>query len=263
MYKIIITIALSFILLFASDSTKKPCNRCHSHNDYLGETPLFDAINYGYKSIEVDIVLDNGLLYVSHYRWAKKKNTFIENIYLDKLYQIFKENNGFIYRNSTSLFLLVDVKTAANETFEILNNSLKNYKDMLSHISNDSLIQGAVTIIISGNKPTIEYLGKSNERYVFLDGRLTDLGKNISINMMPLISINWKKEFSWRGYKNISEKEMGHLTKLIIKVHQEEKMIRFWGAPDNVKSWELLYHSGIDLINTDKIVELYNFVIEK
>ena len=40
-------------------------------------------------------------------------------------------------------------------------------------------------------------------------------------------------------------------------------MIRFWGSPDNIKSWELLLKKSkndVDLINTDKVAELYNYI---
>ena len=55
-------------------------------------------------------------------------------------------------------------------------------------------------------------------------------------------------------------KEKEHFLELIKKVHSERKMIRFWGSPDNIKSWELLYLNGVDLINTDKVAELYNYI---
>ena len=77
---------------------------------------------------------------------------------------------------------------------------------------------------------------------------------------MPIISINWKKEFKWKGYKKFPLKEEEHLLELIKKVHNEGKMIRFWGSPDNIKSWELLYLNDVDLINTDKVAELYNYI---
>ena len=131
---------------------------------------------------------------------------------------------------------------------------------MLSYVINDSFVQGAVTIILSGKRPVIDYLNKSTKRYVFIDGRTSDLGKGISRNVMPLISINWKIEFNWRGYKEFSGKEKEHLLELIKKVHREGKMIRFWGYPDNIKSWELLYLNDVDLINTDKVAELYNYI---
>ena len=131
---------------------------------------------------------------------------------------------------------------------------------MLSYVINDSFVQGAVTIILSGKRPVIEYLKKSIKRYVFIDGRTSDLGKSIPKNVMPIISINWKKEFNWRGYREFPNKEKEYLLELIKKVHSEGKMIRFWGSPDHIKSWELLYHNDVDLINTDKVVELYNYI---
>ena len=239
------------------------CSQCHSHNDYLNENPLFNALSHGFKSIEVDIVLHKNTLYVAHYWWLKKKNIVIEKLYLDNLFTIFKDNNGYIYENDNPLFLLVDIKTSPNDTYEVLDDLLINYKPMLSHVINDSLIQGAVTVILTGNRPEIEYLKNMRERYVFLDGRLSDIGKNISVNIMPLISIDWEDEFLWRGKNSISRSESNRLDELTTKVHLEGKKLRFWGAPDNQRSWEILYSAGIDLINTDKIIELYDFMINQ
>ena len=50
---------------------------------------------------------------------------------------------------------------------------------MLCYVVDDTFVQGAVTIILSGKRPVINYLKKS-KRYVFIDGRISDLGKSIS-----------------------------------------------------------------------------------
>ncbi len=264
MLKVLFIYTLLFKSLYGSNNVEWiACDRCHSHNDYLNKPPLLNAFNYGFKSIEVDIVLDNNKLYVAHYWWTKKKNVFIQNTYLDTLFKIFNNNDGFIYGGNKPLILLVDIKSSPNETYEVLNNLLNDYKPMLSHMAKDSFVQGAVTIILSGNRPVIKYLERSRERYVFIDGRLADLGKSISRNMMPIISIDWKKEFRWKGHKDFPRKEKEHLLTLIKKVHSEGKMIRFWGSPDNTRSWKLLYSNDVDLINTDKVFELYNFIIQQ
>tara|TARA_X000000368_G_scaffold365043_1_gene311074 strand:- start:47 stop:376 length:330 start_codon:yes stop_codon:yes gene_type:complete len=109
----------------------------------------------------------------------------------------------------------------------------------------------------------LNFWKKKNKRYVFIDGRLSDLGKNISINMMPIISIDWKDEFQWRGRGEMSQKDKMHLDELIYQVHLEGKKIRFWGSPDNSISWEVLYKSGVDLINTDKVADLYDYMLQK
>ena len=74
------------------------CDRCHSHNDYLNDVPILNALKYGYKSIEVDIILDNNQLYVAHYWWTKKKDIFINNTYLDTFHNVFNNNEGSIYK---------------------------------------------------------------------------------------------------------------------------------------------------------------------
>ena len=78
-------------------------------------------------------------------------------------------------------------------------------------------------MILSGNKPRIEYLKKVKERFVFIDGRLSDIGKNIPISLMPLVSIDWDDEFNWRGRENISIEELIYLREIINSVHLEEK----------------------------------------
>ena len=233
---------------------------CHSHNDYLNEAPLFNALNHGFKSIEVDIILYKESLYVAHHRWQKRKNKVIEKLYLDTLYKIFLDNNGYIYKNDNSLYLLVDIKTSANDTYIVLDKLLRNYKPMLSRVVNDSVIYGAVTIILSGNKPKIEYLSNIEERYVFIDGRLSDIGKNIPNSLMPLVSIDWTDKFNWVGIGNLPVEELITLNEIIFDVHSEGKKLRFWGSPDNEQTWQILFSSGVDLINTDKILKLYNFM---
>ena len=61
----------------------------------------------------------------------------------------------------------------------------------------------------------------------------------------------------------IGEEEIKCLNKIIYDVHLEGKKIRFWGSPDNMISWQFFYFSGIDLINTDKILELYDYMRER
>ena len=62
---------------------------------------------------------------------------------------------------------------------------------MLTRVISDSLIQGAVTIIISGDKPGVDEFKKKSNRITFLDGRFSDIGMNIPNDIMPLVSMSW------------------------------------------------------------------------
>ena len=103
----------------------------HSHNDYLNEKPLLNALKNNFKSIEVDVFLLNTELYVGHNWLQLRRNKTIEKLYLDHLWEIYNENNGIIYENNNTLYLLVDFKTASDKTYQTLLTKLKKYKPML------------------------------------------------------------------------------------------------------------------------------------
>ena len=142
---------------------QSPIKMAHSHNDYLNEKPLLNALKNNFKSIEVDVFLLNTELYVGHNWLQLRRNKTIEKLYLDHLWEIYNENNGTIYENNNPLYLLVDFKTASDKTYQTLLTKLKKYKPMLTRVISDSLIQGAVTIIISGDKPSVDDFKKTSK----------------------------------------------------------------------------------------------------
>jgi|TARA_B110000967_G_C18875991_1_gene558313 hypothetical protein len=183
-------------------------------------------------------------------------------MYLEPLWERYLANDETIYKNA-SLYLLVDIKTSALKTYKILETLLNKYKPMLTHVTLDSLKKGALTIILSGNRPPINYFDSYKYRNVFIDGRLSDIGKGVSYKIMPLISSDWDQTFEWEGIGVLPEFQQNTLFDLVSSVHNEQKEIRFWGSPDNQNTWETLLLSGTDLINTDSIEKCRKFIIQK
>jgi len=251
-----------FVVLFLISQhlfAQNPVKMAHSHNDYLNDKPLLSALENSFKSIEVDVFLLMSELYVGHNWLQLRKNKTIEKLYLDHLWQKYNENNGSIYKNNIPLYLLVDFKTSSNKTYLALLTKLEKYKPMLTRVVSDSLFQGAVTIIISGDKPDVDGFKKETERITFLDGRFSDIGMNISNDIMPLISMSWLDHFQWDGIGKLPKNQRAVLDKIIKSVHLEDKHLRFWATPDNKNSWITLEQAGVDLINTDKISEFSNY----
>ena len=133
---------------------------------------------------------------------------------------------------------------------------------MLTYVAEDSVFEGAVTIVLSGNRPPINYFDDYKYRNVFIDGRLDNIGQGISYKIMPLISSSWADSFEWSGDGNLSKDQMSLLQNLVRDVHLEKKHIRFWGSPDNENAWSVLLSANIDLINTGKIEQCKNFIIK-
>ena len=47
---------------------------------------------------------------------------------------------------------------------------------------------------------------------------------------------------------------------MIQRAHKEGRRIRFWATPDKKSVWRELEEAGVDLINTDDLKGLSNFI---
>lgn len=260
-----------FLLLFISCSSNKtnslpaPLIKAHAHNDYLHSQPLFDALSYGYVSIEADIHLIDGKLFVAHDRKDIVFERTLQALYLDPLYEIVKENGGYIYGKDIPFTLLIDIKTDADSTYLVLSALLKEYSNMITSYNHGEVKRGAVTIIVSGNR-NLELMKNENPRYAAYDGRPNDLDSNISSMLIPLISADWNSYFKWRGKGGIPNEEKEKLQQIINSAHQQGKQVRFW-ATDVASSmqhnfWNTLLENNVDYIGTDKLKELNNLLTQ-
>ena len=231
----------------------------HAHNDYKHKRPFFDAWEKGFNSIEVDVFLIKGELYVSHLKpiLKREKKTF-KYLYLEALADIAKNNPV----GSNHFYLMIDIKTEANATYEVLKKQLAEVEFMLTKYKGKTKEKGTVTVFLSGNRPIEEVLNEQ-ERFVAIDGRPTQLGKNISTNSMPVVSAHFKKVCNWDGKGEIPKAEFEKLKTFANKIHQEGKKARLWAIPDNENTWKVLIEAGIDFINTDKLDEFSAFMKKK
>lgn len=236
-----------------------PLLRAHAHNDYEHPRPLLDALEHGFCSIEADIWLVDGQLLVAHDRDQVKPERTLRALYLEPLRERMQRNGGRIYPDGPPVTLMIDLKSEATTTYELLRRTLADYREMLTEFSSSATTHRAVTVILSGNRPMVE-VAKEVERWVALDGRLADLDTQTSPHLIPLISDNWKQYFTWRGAGTFPNQERIKLQQLVQQAHEQGRRIRFWGAPDNLAAWQELQAAGVDLINTDDLRGLGKFL---
>jgi glycerophosphoryl diester phosphodiesterase len=235
-----------------------PC--AHSHNDYEHERPLLDALEQGFCSVEADIHLVNGRLLVAHDRVSVKPERTLERLYLEPLRERVQKHGGRVYQNGPPILLLIDLKSEAEATYRVLHETLQRYEGMLTKFTKDRTETNAVTVVISGNRPR-ELMLSQTVRYAGFDGRLPDLETNANSHFIPLVSDNWRTVFKWRGMGLMPEDEQNQLREIVSKAHAKGMKIRFWGAPDRPEIWEASWKAGVDLINTDDLKGLRDFLI--
>ena len=251
-----------FILLFiALNILNAQCKdplRIHSHNDYKNESPLYNALRYCAKSIEVDIHLVNGKILVGHDLGETKETETLESLYLQPLMKIFEVGQSE-FNVDYEIYLLIDIKSDADSTFTVLNKLLQNYEKLLTYYQDGVVHKRKIKVILSGNRP-IDIVSGMEMRIVFIDGRLTDINKNYSHGLFPLISDSQTKVAEYLGYSDFEFIDHEEFTDLVAEIHKENKCFRIWGVPDNEEYWKLQLDYGVDLVNTDKSNKLSEFI---
>jgi hypothetical protein len=74
-------------------------------------------------------------------------------------------------------------------------------------------------------------------------------------------SCKYYRLMNWAGEGEIPFKEKERLAAYVATAHQYGKKVRLWGSPENERVWAELLACGVDLINTDKLKELQNFLM--
>ena len=239
--------------------------RAHAHNDYLHPRPLLDALDAGFTSVEADVWLVDGDLYVAHDRSGVRPARTLRTLYLEPLQRIVREHSGHVYRGYPyPVILLVDIKSEAEATYRVLDRQLGAYRSILTAMSATGVRSGAVLVIVSGNRPRELMLGQT-ERLAGYDGRLTDLGGPLALSFMPLVSDNWMLQFAWTGIGPMPEDERRKLRGIVAAAHGRGQRVRFWATPDDCPStetvWMELLRADVDYINTDQLATLRGFLL--
>ncbi len=241
---------LCFVLTngFAQE-TRYTVSNAHAHNDYLHPLPFYTAYNAGFGSIEADVYPVNGRLLVAHNKKEIEPQRTLKSLYIEPLLKELKNN-------SRRLKLLIDIKENYKVSLQILLKEIKPLKKYLTATNNAG---NPITILISGERPPpAEY--KNYPGYIFFDDDLKMKHTPEEWERVGQVSLSFEKFSSWKGDGSLPLEDQELIQRIIDSVHLSGKKIRFWAAPDNESSWKAQMKLGVDLVGTDKIKELADFL---
>ncbi|MGL5861582.1 MAG: phosphatidylinositol-specific phospholipase C/glycerophosphodiester phosphodiesterase family protein [Phycicoccus sp.] len=245
-------------------SPVQPLERAHAHNDYEHDRPLLDALDHGFTSVEADVWLVGGELYLGHD--APDLTRTLRETYLDPLAQRVRDNRGRVYpRWRESLRLLVDVKSEGTAAWPVLEAQLQEYRFMVTSYRDGRVRERAVTAVVSGNRD-LTAMQDARTRWSFYDGRLTDLAGPLPSSLMPLVSDNWTRHFTWRGIGEMPATERTKLRQIVAAAHSRGQQVRFWATPDvdgpeREAIWGELVAADVDVLNTDDLPGLQEYLL--
>ncbi|KAI0375383.1 hypothetical protein BV20DRAFT_960514 [Pilatotrama ljubarskyi] len=256
----------------------------HSHNDYWRDVPLLTALSFGVASVEADVSLINGTLFVGHENAALTPDRTLDSLYIQPLLQVLKKQNPknaftagsttpngvFDTASDVSLQLLVDVKTDGVEALPFILKAFQPLREagFLTTFANGTLTSSAVTVIGTGNSP-LEQIKALNPRDYFFDAPLTQL-TDPSLNttwdptLSPLASTDYAVAVGWSGIGNITDEQKANITRFVGDAHALGIKARFWDTPawpvyarENI--WRALLEGGADWLNADDLAAASSF----
>ena len=237
----------------ASMPRPDPVLRLHGHNDYLRPVPLRRALELGLGSIEADVFLVDGQLLVGHERWQLRASRTLESMYLQPLQEAAEANGKRLRADGEPLVLLVECKTDGVAAWPAMRALLWRYRSMLTRFIDGRVEPGAVTVLLSGRRPTAQ-LAAARDRWCALDGQFDDLQASPPLppDLVPWVSLPWRELSDWTGSDELMPVEVELVTKLVRTAHAQGRRLRFWGAPDRKEGWRALFDLGVDRIGTDQ-----------
>ncbi len=247
---------LAFLIFIPSVvmSQKSRVFRAHSHNDYEQKRPFYDAFERQFGSIEADIYLKNGALYVAHeYKYIDTNRTF-KKLYLDPIVAISKKNQGYKYKNGHGIQLLIDLKTGG-ETLKKLEELLLPYKTLFD-VQTNAL---AIRLVISGNMPSPEEF-LTFDPIFFFDGRQNIIYSPENLKRVGLISVSFSNFGTWNGTTALPDSTKNKLLEFVNQWHEKGLKVRFWGMPNTHLSYQTQQEIGSDFIGSDDLEGLENYL---
>lgn len=249
LYKSICVIICAIILLPYSISAQKQNIQIHSHNDYRQRVPFYQAYSQQVSSIEADLFYKDGQLLIGHDLEDLSPDATFEDMYVNPLVKLFKQNNGKAWKDSdNTLTLLIELKSKTSPTLDKVVELLNKYPNVFNSKTNPN----AVKVVITGNVPKPADFKKYPD-YIFFDGLIHEKYTTEQFARVSMISMPFFDYADWNGKGSLTVSQKEKVQGAIDQVHKKGKPIRFWAAPDGVTAWNTLHYMGVDIINTDKV----------
>lgn len=221
-----------------------PCPRprlpAYAHNDYANARPLTDALALGYRGVEADIFLVDGVLRLGHDRRSARTGAPFEASYLMPL-QAVLARCASLQTDGASFLLAVELKEPSRAAFDSLVAALARYP----------AVTAAAEVVLVGWHPEPALLGAAPVPL----GRQHRLRTpaavpaNVLDGAVRLLSLDYGKTMG-RWWVNEAGRRRWLAALRATKAAHPARRLRAHNVPVDPAVYRALLAAGVDLIGT-------------
>jgi len=220
----------------------------HSHNDYLHERPLWDALEAGVTSVEADVWKFWSGLYVSHFPIFGKSGS-LEGWYLDPWRKAAVRQGATDWRQ-----LWMDIKGPEGPVQEALLSTLRGILGGEHGLG--------PRIILTGDDEAKKTLAKTLSAIPGVAGRFeidrrefdgSDPFRKGVTDPWGWYSLSWSEHFTWDGKGCMPIAEWAKINAQVAAIHSKGRRVRYFHVPSTLAWVRVAHEAGVDLIDVDDL----------
>jgi hypothetical protein len=115
-------------------------------------------------------------------------------------------------RQTDSITLMIEILESDPvrqvRAYDVLDAEVRRYPKLFTHVIDDSIVLGPVTIVLIGAGVPRHAIGAARDRYAFCDGSFGDIGAwGAPVALVPTVGEHWAWRFGWDGIDPIPNEE--------------------------------------------------------
>lgn len=226
----------------------------YAHNDYENPRPLHEALERGFRGVEVDVFLVDGTLRIGHDRRRARNGPTFEALYLAPLHMLITRCRT-LTTDGRPFLLAVELKEQSPAAYDELVHLLSRYHSLFTHPTEESVGQPAVEVVLVGWHPVDVPSMRGVDSLIRLQYRLTHPGRlalHDPEGRVRLVTVDYGKTLG-RWSRTRAEREQWIATLHAVKAALPGSLLRVHNVPPRSTVYAMLLEAGVDLIGTKRL----------
>lgn len=242
----------------ARPTSTAPCPRAtlpaYAHNDYANPRPLTEALERGYRGVEVDVFLVDGVLRVAHDRRRAEHAPTLESAYLAPLRRLVLEC-GTLTGDGRPFFLAVEIKEHSRATYDTLTAVMRRHAPLFVAAGDSAKREPPVLAVLVGWHPPADEMRRGSMPPFAVQHRLSRAGRDelpVLDADVRLLSLDYGKTMGrWWVDSAGRRRWVERLREL--RAAAPDRLIRVHDVPADAAVYRQLLDAGVDLIGTKEL----------